>query len=369
VPTVRVFVSYAHEDFAIAERIANVLKHDNVSPDWDRNVEPGTAFTTAIQGRILHSHVFMPLLTEKSHQRPWIHQETGYAMALNIPVLPLVIGEVKDLTPTMTAQLQAVVVPELRMLEDKLGNPPIGVIVRQLVQPQPFMPRSLVEIAYWPEARTELLGRYADRVLDLARQAHVAPTLRQRGALSSFTIPDEDLSAPVWKQREKPKDRSDYYHYLQRLERQALERCTHEGGCRLLIDPAIHREEARGVSLDAQAVRFRTLAAFLNKYVNQRAPEEGKPCVEIVVSPVPISGNLTIVGDWFYAESLVPRAGKGYYQTVFNWHAPSAYQKAIEFDKEFDEACERKILVGVPAVLKHLQGLITEIDAKCSSSQ
>jgi hypothetical protein len=354
---VRVFLSYAHDDFELAAEIAEILINQNVVPDWDRNVEPGTAFTEAIRGRILHSHVFMPLLTKTSHQRPWIHQETGYAMALNIPVLPLVIGEVNQLTPTMIAQLQAIVVPQEEKLAEKLRDPPIGVIVRQLVQPLPFTPRSLVEIAYWPESRTELLAKYAARVLELAKQAGGSPTVRQRGALSSFCIPDADETHRIWRDREKPKSRSDYYHYLQRLERQALERCTLEGGCKLIVDPVIDRRESKGVSLEAQVVRLRTLLEFLTA-------QRDNPLVEVVISRGRIGGNLTILGDWFFADSLVPRAGKGYYQTVFNWHAPSAFQKVIEFDREFNEACSVSEHVGAQTVTARIADFIREIEGE-----
>ena len=95
----RAFVSYTHDDLDIAKEVASVLEAQQIAADWDRNIQPGTAFTDAIKSRILHSHVFVPLITERSQRRPWIHQETGYAMALNIPVLPLVFGTVDDSIP------------------------------------------------------------------------------------------------------------------------------------------------------------------------------------------------------------------------------------------------------------------------------
>jgi len=45
---------------------------------------------------------------------------------------------------------------------------------------------------------------------------------------------------------------------------------------------------------------------------------------------------LTIVGDWFVAESLVPRP-EGYRQTVFSWHAPTVLRWVSAFDQQFEE--------------------------------
>jgi len=304
-PRIRAFVSYTHGDVHLAKEVGAILARQQVTADWDRNIQPGTAFTDSIKSRILHSHIFVPLITAKSQHRPWIHQETGYAMALNIPVLPLVFGEVKSFTPAMIAQLKAVVVAKA----SDLSRLPIGGIARQLVQPVASVPSGLVEIAYWPEVRTELLGRYAARVLDLAKESQCAPTIRQLGSLSSFCIPDADEDAAVWRDRDAPVVRSEYYHYLQRKERQALEQCARKGGCKLIVDLAVHWDGLKGISLTAQAVRLRTLREFF----------ESTHDVKVVVSDRARAGNLTIVGDWFFAESIVPRAGKGFFQTIINW--------------------------------------------------
>lgn len=54
------------------------------------------------------------------------------------------------------------------------------------------------------------------------------------------------------------------------------------------------------------------------------------------ISPRAREGSLTIVGDWFVADSLVPRP-EGYRQIVFRWHAPTVLQSVKEFDREFEE--------------------------------
>jgi hypothetical protein len=59
--------------------------------------------------------------------------------------------------------------------------------------------------------------------------------------------------------------------------------------------------------------------------------------VRVALSPQARAGNLTIVGDWFSAESVSPRAGEGHRQTVFNWHAPSVLRSLHAFDEAFAE--------------------------------
>lgn len=83
-------------------------------------------------------------------------------------------------------------------------------------------------------------------------------------------------------------------------------------------------------SLNQTISRLQTLLSFLQSAEDFR--------VEIVLSTQARDGNLTILGDWFVAESLVPRQG-GYRQTVFNWHASTVSRWIKRFDEQFGELC------------------------------
>jgi len=61
--------------------------------------------------------------------------------------------------------------------------------------------------------------------------------------------------------------------------------------------------------------------------------------VRITISPRPVETHLTIVGDWFAAESLTPRPGRGDRQTTFTWHGPTALRYARAFDQAFARVC------------------------------
>lgn len=311
----RVFLSYSHDDSDLAERAIKILENLRLEPLWDKNIGAGMPFTDTIKGLISHAHIFMPLITENSQQRPWVHQETGYAMALNIPVLPIAV---ETLPGEMISQLQAIrVKSKLEDLEERL----LEVNFERVVFPPPNNPQAIAKVADWPEERTSLLAQYANHVINLGAYGRV----RQCGAFSSFCLPNKDPNDPIWELREGNLRRSDYYHHLQREERRALERHAKECGCFLIIDPTIDfKDRGPMVSL----ARLSTLLDFLKCMTDDE--------MRVIISPKAREGNLTIVGDWFVADSLVPRPG-GYRQTVFNWHAPTVLARARKFDQEFEE--------------------------------
>jgi hypothetical protein len=98
------------------------------------------------------------------------------------------------------------------------------------------------------------------------------------------------------------------------------------------VDPSL---QFKNRGLDQTLVRLETLLAFLESAKNSQ--------VEIVLSPLARDGSLTLVGDWFVAESLVPRPG-GYLQTIFNWHAPTVSRWVQRFDEQFHDLCQKQNL-------------------------
>src|ERR1700687_1772072 len=103
----RVFVSYSHEDVREFTKLKRALEHRKLCVLSDRNIGAGTPFTDAIKGLIAHAHLFIPLITKNAQRKPWVHQETGFAMARNIPILPIVLKNAR-MPAEMIAQLQAI---------------------------------------------------------------------------------------------------------------------------------------------------------------------------------------------------------------------------------------------------------------------
>jgi hypothetical protein len=304
-------------------KIVAVLEEDfGLNPVWDRHIHPGMPFTDAIREMIASAHLFIPLLTGNSKERPWVHQETGYAMALNVPILP--IATAGCLPEELAAQLQAIEITDAENLRQQLQE----VDFERIIFPSRTRLQNISQEAFWPEERTELLARYADLAVELARGEY--SFLRQSGALSSFCIPDRDLDDSIWKERDGNQLRSDYYHSLQREERLALERHARASGCKLIIFPSI---EFTKLGPCVKRTRLSTLIEFLEKMPDDK--------VEVAISDFDTKGNLTIIGDWFLAESMLPGPG-GYRQTIFKWHAPTVFEQIRQFDQQFAALREQR---------------------------
>jgi hypothetical protein len=312
----RIFLSYSHEDSALALLASQALTKIGYIPKWDKNIRPGIAFTEEIKRLIHLSHVFMPLITERSSKRPWVHQETGFATALNIPVLPVAIGSVPG---EMVSQLEAVVVNnDLSDFADKISTIDLDHLVKS---PQGYLISS-VEISDWPERRSELLAKNSRLVSERNEFGRV----RQRAALSSFSIPDRDYSNAIWKKRDGNMVRGDFYHNLLREERQELEKHARDQGCDLIIDPDFCLERN---GMMATRTRLQILLEFFESMPDDK--------LRVMLSPQARDGNLTVVGDWFSAESVSPRPGEGHRQTIFTWHPPTVLKIMLKFDEQFNE--------------------------------
>jgi len=309
----RVFVSYSHDDKREASRLIDALTKLELRPYWDEDIDPGMPFTDAIKGLIRHAHLFVPLITRNAQKRPWVHQETGFAMALNIPVLPVAV---KGALPVeMTAQLQALTVaPHLTDITEKLKR----VDLERTVTSAPRNPDGLVCVAEQPEERTRMMVANARRVLSLRDHGQI----RQSAVFGTFCIPDADVEEPIWELREGRSQRSPYARKLMREERQLFEQHARAKGCSLILVPSLSQIEHGPTAVPA---RLYVLLKFLESMPDDK--------VRVVASPKARHGNLTILGDWFIAESLIPRPG-GFVQTVFNWHAPTVLVHMRLFDQQ-----------------------------------
>lgn len=116
----RIYVSYSQEDRRLAEQAVKVLSQMGLHPVWDKDPRAGTRFSAVSKGLISDAQIFMPIITRNSIRRPWVHQEIGYAMAMNVPVLIIALD---TLPREMTEQLHAIEVKEdLSDLAERLRN-------------------------------------------------------------------------------------------------------------------------------------------------------------------------------------------------------------------------------------------------------
>lgn len=312
----RVFISYSHEDVDLVLKIVEIIEKNGLIPLWDKNFSFGIGFQDSIKTFIAHAHVFLPVVTESSSERGWVHQEIGYAMALNVPVLPVALG---TLPGEMMRELHAVQLKDLGELKDKLSRK----IFDKLVNSYQDASLALFQCAKLSEDRAKMIAKYANDVSELM-DAHGC--VRQKGILGSFHIPDKAITHPEWDERDGNFKSSEYYRQRLREERLALVKHVKMSGCRLIINP-YHPLEKFGV--EARIVRLKSLIEFLESLPDDK--------VQVVINPKIQNENLTIVGDWFAAESVSAILGRGYRQTIFTRHAPSVQKMIEEFDQEFKE--------------------------------
>jgi hypothetical protein len=296
--------------------MAEILTAIGLTPLWDIDINPGKPFASEIKELIARSHLFIPVLTPQSNTRPWVHQETGFAIALNIPVLPISIGQ----TPSeMISDIQAISVREdLSDLAERLNQ----IDLWALVVPKPSKPFGTIEVAEWPEQRRDYIIRYTNWVTELGDYGRV----RYQARFSIFGAPDRDLRDPIWDMREGEAKRTEQMRYLLREERRTVERHARAAGCRLIIDPMSPTFQEQGTS--ARHARLIPLREFI---VSMPADK-----LQVVLSPRAQDTNLLIIGDYFTAESMAGRSG-GYVQTVFNSHPPTVLQRIQRYDQLFAE--------------------------------
>lgn len=311
------FVSYSHEDREVAEKLVAALRAHGFMVLWDKDLPYGMGFTDQIKNFIAHAHVFLPLITAESSRRGWVHQEIGYALALNIPVLPVCLGKMPS---GLIERLHALPLSENPGMWARQLTPKI---VESLVSRAQKNSRPLYECAEQTEDRTLLMVEYTQNILKLRAQADAR--VRQKGGLSSFHIPDAPVSHFLWRWRYGPRF-NEYHCRLLRQERQLLEKFAVRCGVSLIIDGTLQFREYGELAMTA---RHWELWNFLKSMKDDH----------VIIALLDVDHphrehHLTIVGDWFMAEAVSVHLVKGIRQTMFTRHAPSVCRRTQEFDEE-----------------------------------
>lgn len=320
-PKYRLFLSYVRKDHAIASTIVTSLATD-FTPLWDMNIRPGREFAPEIRDMIGKSHVFVALITPEAYGHPWVHQEAGYAMALNIPILAITVGDV-EAPHAMLEQFQAIrLSPDGSDVGAKLQQ--AGIV--ELIEQKARASTKFVEIIEYTGQRSEVLARHAD---DLWMR-DMPSVVRQRGPISTFSLPTERITAKIWDRFGGDIASSQEFRKALYKERMALDRHARNAGCRLLINPElIEKTDPR-----ALPVRIEMLISFL----------EGMPDEKVLIAVVDTGfsgGSFLALGDWVMALSHAP-IKVGYRQTLFVSHAPTVLHEVTQFDEEVQATLARQ---------------------------
>ena len=377
----RVFISYSHKDRALADALKKHVRSEGLFPITDHEIRVGEAFSEEIRDMIECSHVFMPLVSENANERLWVQQEIGYATALHVPVCPIAIG---DLPAGMAEHIQGIHIADIsnKRLTNKAVNKVMETVeqrlkyemIDDLVRRACLRPRQgRYDCAlYWTDrqellaALTEAAYRGGSKLLDnrtkeknLDRRAW---RLRQCTAFGSFSIPDVGVTSPNWFARDQDRYRSQYERRLLRRERKAMETYTKCFGCDLILDPRVVDNMVHSDSTDSshltktiapirhdtsddmseESIRFKYAASrtalrirLMMNFIDDHMQNDQ---VRVIIPrrPGQIITNLTIVGDWFASEAVVPHTGS-YERTMFTRHAPSVMNMIARFNQDFDD--------------------------------
>jgi hypothetical protein len=346
----RVFISYSHDDAPKVVKLEQILQENGLCPMRDQNFAFGCGFHEQIKTFIAHAHVFLPVITAASSRRGWVHQEIGYAMAQNVPVLPVTVG---TLPGEMLQTLHSVTIgesdEELGGLEQVLTFDVFDNLVNRYRDSRYASYRT----AEFTEDRAMMFAEYANSVLDLRQTGRV----RQKGALSSFHIPCSIVTDAIWQHRLGQHPKNLFRCRVLREERLALTKHQQKSGCRLIINPSL---EFGKFGLPARLTRLRSLVAFLEGTTDELA--------QVALNEeMSTEENVTIVGDWFAAESVSARIGHGYRQTIFTRHAPSMRSRIELFDQEFHEqlaATQWRPETSRQSAIEYLRHLIAQLEAQ-----
>jgi hypothetical protein len=238
-----------------------------------------------------------------------VHQEIGFAIALGIPVLPIVIGQVSRelIDDRQVLEVSAGASDAL----ERLSKAGLGQIVGSAEE----SPYQTIQTVNWMNARS---GRLAERLEKLWKRGERC-VIRHRGPFSSFSIPEKDVMHPVWEEYE-PEFQDVGFRETALRERRAVAKHVEQAGVRLLLSPT---------TVPHKAARIETLIHSLKRLKK----------VVVAVVDHSLDGTLMIASDWFAAISHA-RRGTTYRHTVFESHAPTVLRYEELFECELRAALD-----------------------------
>jgi nucleoside 2-deoxyribosyltransferase len=102
-PAPKVFISSTKQDLDLARDLARRLRAAGLEPLTDLALRPGEDFRKGVGQAIRSSDAVLFLLTPAALESPWTAYETGVAEGTDKPVLIVVAGAERPLTPLLEA--------------------------------------------------------------------------------------------------------------------------------------------------------------------------------------------------------------------------------------------------------------------------
>ena len=364
----RVFISYSHNDKEQVDIIAKVLeKSGNIEVVYDKHIQPGQRFSEIIELYIQHSHVFIPVITKSSFKRGWVHQEIGYARALKIPVIPISIKKMPD---QMIRNLHAIAIENVSE-DDELMTKALSLdTIENIIKTSSSEDATYYSREY-PETRASQMAKIADDVRTVMCSHSM---LRQSGGLSSFHLPNEIISHKIWRERYNIEGailKNDYHCKCQLDERLALEKHVLHSGCKLIINPYLFYDINNPnpkYTLVSQRARIKVFLDFLKLMENKKTKN-----VNIAIDKnMDANESITLLGNYFAAESYWHNASQGFMHTMFTTHAVAIEDKVERFDLRFKNLlAQNGVSEGktLQSAIKDLSQMVNNIEAAIKANK
>jgi hypothetical protein len=93
----RVFISYAQADRDYAEDLMRVLEAKGIDVWIDKKIEAGSDWDAEIQNAMRKVSALVLILSSHSLESQYVNYEIGSAIAADIPVIPVLVGDVESL--------------------------------------------------------------------------------------------------------------------------------------------------------------------------------------------------------------------------------------------------------------------------------
>ena len=186
----RVFVSYSHEDRVRSSGVTAHLRQLGLRPFSDVGTIPGQPFSEFVREQILSAHIFMPLVTDSSSVRAWMHQATGFAIGSSIAVLPVLFGRRTD-PATSALQVQGIQLhDDLSDIHEHLTLDIFENLAVRVREPE----SANYQIAAGSNGRLQLM---IDRSAEVQRWGYYG-RVRESSSLSLFSFPDAPHDSTSW---------------------------------------------------------------------------------------------------------------------------------------------------------------------------
>lgn len=311
--TCRFFVSYRREDKKYAERIYTLLRDAGHQVLWDEEIESGSNFWEEIQKAIQRVHIFIPVMTSDSWESVGVQQEIGYAIACNVPVVPVSFGIVPEKLG-MIRQVQEIVVPE--QISQKEMMKIVNRDWANLLQQAHDRLTAVFRCDGDHKIKSKLITTNAQEIIKRFKSAKIM----QRSTLTSFSLPLV-LNHKYWREIH---DRRHFF-WLVPEERELLQKLADGIGYDLIIDPCYSQS---GYRLDVLKAKLNTLREFLQENVNN-------PILRVVADRFERSESEIIIGDYWMAHSAAVATMATERETISTCHAPTIWRYHKIFQKEF----------------------------------